>query len=185
MEQRKKYVAYGSNLHLEQMKYRCPTAKVVGKGVIPDYELLFRGGKRGAVATVEPKAGGQVPVLIWDIGPEDEIHLDMYEGYPRLYGKHDITVETESGRERIMVYTMTDGHEIGMPSGSYLNTIAKGYLTAGFDMNFLEQSVEKCSRLMEKEEAAWEQASQEQEPSDGQMEEHMEQEGYSWQIRQP
>ena len=51
------YIAYGSNLNLEQMAFRCPTAKVVGKSELKDYELLFRGGRRGAVATVEPKAG--------------------------------------------------------------------------------------------------------------------------------
>ena len=48
------YIAYGSNLNLEQMAFRCPTAKVVGKSELKDYELLFRGGRRGAVATVEP-----------------------------------------------------------------------------------------------------------------------------------
>lgn len=193
MERRKKYVAYGSNLHLEQMKYRCPTAKVVGKGVIPDYELLFRGGKRGAVATVEPKAGGQVPVLIWDIGPEDEARLDMYEGYPGLYGKHDIKVETESGREDIMVYTMTEGHEIGIPSSSYLNTIINGYLWAGFDLNYLEQSIEKCYEFLDRKEAvsyAEERTFRnglipEPDQTVEQTEEDPEQEGCSWQIRQP
>ena len=32
MEKRKKYIAYGSNLNLEQMARRCPTAKVIGAG---------------------------------------------------------------------------------------------------------------------------------------------------------
>ena len=41
------YIAYGSNLNLEQMAFRCPTAKVVGKSELKDYELLFRGGRRG------------------------------------------------------------------------------------------------------------------------------------------
>lgn len=132
MEKRKKYVAYGSNLHIKQMEHRCPTAKIVGKGVIPDHELLFRGYPTGAVATVEPKTGENVPVLIWDIGPEDEYYLDRYEGYPTLYGKQDIAVETEQRMEDIMVYTMTEGHEIGIPSQNYLNTIANGYLAAGF-----------------------------------------------------
>lgn len=153
MEKRKKYVAYGSNLNVEQMIQRCPTAKVVGQGVIPDHELLFRGYKSGAVATVEPKQGENVPVLIWDIGQEDEYYLDRYEGYPRLYGKQDITVQTESGTEQIMVYTMTEGHEIGCPSGSYLNTIATGYLEAGFDMNYLLDSVEKCKAIVEEKDA--------------------------------
>ena len=57
MQKRKKYIAYGSNLNLAQMARRCPTAKVVGKGEIKDYELLFRGCRESAVATVEPKKG--------------------------------------------------------------------------------------------------------------------------------
>lgn len=31
------YVAYGSNLNIRQMKYRCPTAKLYGVGTIEDY----------------------------------------------------------------------------------------------------------------------------------------------------
>lgn len=151
MEKRKKYIAYGSNLNLEQMARRCPTAKVVGKGEIKDYELLFRGRRESAVATVEPKAGASVPVLIWDIGPEDEYHLDRYEDYPRLYGKENLMVQTEEGSESIMAYTMTEGYPIGVPSTHYLDTIATGYLEAGFDMNVLTDSVACCSELVEQE----------------------------------
>ena len=57
------YIAYGSNLNLPQMAVRCPTAEVAGKSELKDYELLFRGGRRGAVATVEPREGGSGPVL--------------------------------------------------------------------------------------------------------------------------
>ena len=133
MERRKKYIAYGSNLNLGQMARRCPTAKVIGKGEIKDHELLFRGHSMSAVATVEPKAGSSVPVLIWEIGPEDERNLDMYEGYPRLYGKVDLEV-----------------HEIGKPSSYYLDTITAGYLDAGFDVNRLLESVTHCKEVMEK-----------------------------------
>ncbi len=155
---RKKYVAYGSNLDTEQMAKRCPTGKVIGKGVIQDYELLFRGDSYGAVATIEPKPGESVPVLIWEIGPEDERHLDYYEGYPRLYGKQDIEVQTEQGTQSIMVYTMNEGYSIGVPARGYLNTIARGYLEAGFDVGYLTASVEKCMAAMEqeqKEEPQW------------------------------
>ena len=61
----RRYIAYGSNLNRAQMALRCPDAKVVGTGEIKDYELLFRGNRNGAVATVEPKKGESVPVLIW------------------------------------------------------------------------------------------------------------------------
>lgn len=150
MEKRKKYIAYGSNLNREQMARRCPTAKVIGKGEIRDYELLFRGHRNSAVATVEPKKGSSVPVLIWEIGPEDERNLDIYEGYPRLYGKVDLEVQTERGSEPIMAYTMNEGHEIGKPSMRYLETITAGYLEAGFDVNRLLESVSYCKDVVEK-----------------------------------
>ena len=53
----KLYIAYGSNLNLPQMAGRCPTAKVVGASAIKDYALVFRGGRQGAVATIEPLRG--------------------------------------------------------------------------------------------------------------------------------
>lgn len=149
MEQRKRYIAYGSNLNLRQMADRCPTAKVVGKGVIKDHELLFRGSRCSAVATVEPKEGVNVPVLIWDIGPEDEKYLDVYEGFPRLYGKTMLEVETGDGIESIMAYTMNAGRMIGAPSHYYYNVIKEGYKDAGFDEKFLQKSVEHCLELCE------------------------------------
>lgn len=97
------YIAYGSNLNLEQMAFRCPTAKVVGKSELKDYELLFRGGRRGAVATVEPKEGSTVPVLIWEIQNRDEASLDLYEGYPNLYGKQMLEVELDGKTVPAMV----------------------------------------------------------------------------------
>ena len=117
------YVAYGSNLNLTQMAFRCPTAKVVGKGELKDYELLFRGGRRGAVATVEPKEGSAVPVLIWDIQKGDEESLDLYEGYPNFYDKQMIEVEMDGKTISAMVYVMTPGHSFGIPSDHYANVI--------------------------------------------------------------
>ena len=61
----KLYVAYGSNLNREQMRYRCPTAKFVGTGIIEGYELQFKGALHGACATIAPKEGAAVPVGIW------------------------------------------------------------------------------------------------------------------------
>lgn len=148
-EERKKYIAYGSNLNLRQMAQRCPTAKVVGKGEILNHELLFRGSPWSAVATVEPKEGVSVPVLIWDIGPEDEKYLDVYEGFPRLYGKEELEVKTEHGVEKIMAYTMNAGRPIGAPSNYYYSVIREGYDDAGFDEKFLQQSAEHCLEMCE------------------------------------
>ena len=103
------YVAYGSNLNLEQMSYRCPTAKVYGKGMLYGYRLLFKGTPGNAYLTIEPCKGKKVPVLIWEVQPKDEIALDRYEGYPSFYYKEDIPVELETGEiVTAMVYIMTN-----------------------------------------------------------------------------
>ena len=51
MAEDKLYLAYGSNINLDQMDYRCPDASVVGPVVLENYELLFR---RGGFATIAP-----------------------------------------------------------------------------------------------------------------------------------
>lgn len=50
MSKKQLYIAYGSNINLEQMAYRCPHSKVVGTSEIKDFELEFRG-----VATIVRK----------------------------------------------------------------------------------------------------------------------------------
>ena len=63
----KYYVAYGSNMHLSQMTYRCPHAVLVGKSELKDYVLRFRGHPYNAYATIEPAKDENIPVLIWEI----------------------------------------------------------------------------------------------------------------------
>ena len=77
------YFAYGSNINLGQMEYRCPDASVVGPVTLENYELLFREGRTGSYLTIEPKEGASVPVAAWSVTAEDEAALDRYEGYVR------------------------------------------------------------------------------------------------------
>ena len=147
MKSKTLYIAYGSNLNLQQMAFRCPTAKVIGASKIKDYELLFRGGRRGSVATVEPLKGSHVPVLLWELKEKDLQALDRYEGYPRFYRKEILDVELNGKTISAMVYIMNDGHPFGSPSDYYLNAIMEGYKSAGFDTEYLEQAVEKSIRL--------------------------------------
>jgi gamma-glutamylcyclotransferase (GGCT)/AIG2-like uncharacterized protein YtfP len=137
----KLYLAYGSNLNLEQMANRCPTAKVVGASKIKGYRLLFRGSHAGAVATIEPFKGESVPVLVWDITPGDEAALDRYEGWPFLYRKETIKVRLNGKTVQAMVYIMNEGRPLGQPSCYYYSTILDGYKSAGFDVEILRKAV--------------------------------------------
>lgn len=149
----KLYLAYGSNLNLKQMAYRCPTAIVVGASEMKDYRLLFRGAHAGAVATVEPFKGGSVPVLVWEVTPADEASLDRYEGWPFLYRKETVQVKLNGKSIKAFVYIMNDGRPLGQPSSFYYTTIMEGYKDADFDMDILRQATKDS---VETEETAYE-----------------------------
>lgn len=56
---RKYYIAYGSNLDVDQMLRRCPDAITIGSSTIDGYRLVFRGNSRSGVANIEPCEGGE------------------------------------------------------------------------------------------------------------------------------
>lgn len=128
------YLAYGSNLHIEQMKRRCPTAEVLGTSTLHGYRLVFNG-----VATIEPDPDSRVPVLLWDIKPADESPLDRYEGYPQLYRRETVQVELNGKTVDAMVYIM-NSKGIAPPSPFYYDVIRKGYEMNGLDIAVLEQA---------------------------------------------
>ena len=138
----KLYIAYGSNLNLVQMAARCPSARVYAKGVLNNWELVFRGAKRNSHATIERKSGSTVPVLVWEIQPIDEYRLDIYEGYPCYYFKKNIMVDIEGRKKKAMVYIMDEQQLPGRPSASYVETIRQGYTDNDMDISILEKSLE-------------------------------------------
>ena len=152
----KLYFAYGSNINLEQMSYRCPTAQVVGPVTLEGYELLFRGNARGSgVATIAPKEGHQVHGLLWKITRACETSLDFYEGYPRLYEKEPVTVRDKEGRQlTVMAYVMTDNDQWrlpAMPSEFYYQGIQDGYRQNGLPVQELKKAWEHCVKEVEQE----------------------------------
>ena len=145
------YLAYGSNLNVRQMAWRCPTAKAVGTAIIKDYELLFKGSKTGAYLTIEPKVGAEVPVAIWAVELSDELNLDRYEGYPTFYYKTELELPVRyfSGKTVVrnaFVYIMHEERLLGLPSGSYVRTCLDGYRNFGFDESVLLAALENSRR---------------------------------------
>lgn len=131
------YIAYGSNLSEEQMARRCPTATIVGTAILENWRLLFNGP-----ASIERKQGYQVPVLIWDIQPEDERSLDRYEGYPSYYRKEMLKVKVKDQIIDAMVYIMNTNKE-SQPGQFYYNVLDQGYERFGFDKRILEKALEE------------------------------------------
>ena len=135
------YWAYGSNLSVQGMLYRCPTAKKVGPLYVNDGLLVFRG-----VADVVISKGNKVAGGLWKVTQEDEDSLDAYEGVSSgLYKKCTFTI-TARGKVRNVLYYRMCVPGIMPPSERYLSMIAEGYRDFGLDLSFLDAAVKHSWR---------------------------------------
>lgn len=144
------YFAYGANTNTGGMDYRCPAAEPIGKAVLPQHRLVFRG-----VADVVPCKTEVVEGVLWEITAACEESLDRFEGYPSLYIKKTVRVRTADGRNvRAMVYVMRESRWEGVPGRGYYDTLHEGYAEFGCDPQQIERAVEaarKASRARQDE----------------------------------
>lgn len=113
----KLYFAYGANLNLAGMRFRCPAARPIQSLELKDWTLAFNG-----VATILESPGSVVHGALWELTDECEDALDIFEGYPYLYTK----IHLEQDGLQFMVYIMNEDNP-APPSKYYLNTIREGY----------------------------------------------------------
>ena len=141
------YAAYGSNMNLPQMRKRCPKAKVIGVGKLKNYRLTFRGRNKG-VANIEETHGREVPILLWEITKDCERALNIYEGFPNLYIKKNVDIETKTGKVEAMVYIMVNIF-INMPAEPheyYFKTIWDGYKENNITTEYLKIALAETKR---------------------------------------
>lgn len=143
------YLAYGSNLNVGQMAYRCPDAKIIGTAEIKDYRLKFKGSYSGSYLTIEKAKGFTVPVAVWQVSDDDIRSLDRYEGYPSFYYKRTMVLPCSDGkRHRCFVYIMHENRPLGIPSPFYVQTCEQGYKDFDFDTYKLFQAIEYSERKL-------------------------------------
>jgi gamma-glutamylcyclotransferase (GGCT)/AIG2-like uncharacterized protein YtfP len=112
----------------EQMCHRTPWAKRIGWARLRHWSLEFRG-----VANVRQQQDTEVLGTLWHVTPSDLARLDQYEGYPHLYDRQVVTVDTANGKKKAIVYVMTGAagrrarHYLSAPSRFYLDGIRAGY----------------------------------------------------------
>ena len=121
---KKLYAAYGSNINLEQMAYRCPHSTVAGTAMLKGYELQFRHH-----ATIEPNEESEVPVLLWE---------------PKYYRKENISLELNGETVEAMVYIMNGDTPLEAPTEQYYGIIKQGYKENGLDTRYLETAFEEA-----------------------------------------
>lgn len=118
----KYYFAYGMNTNLDEMQIRCRTARSLGHAVLPNYSFEFK-----THATIEPNPGRSVHGVLWEILESDEKSLDILEGFPIYYTKHNVKVRHNDKDIIAMTYMMDVNASTQAPSDRYYDTVTKGY----------------------------------------------------------
>lgn len=131
------YFAYGSNLNLDQMKGRCPGSSKVGPAYLEGWSLAFRGP-----LDIVKQEGSVVPGFIFDINESDLRALDRYEGYPYLYNRVTVPINTRDSNMLAITYTMNRKKHVAMPGRSYWETVLTGYYQCGLanHLNILKRA---------------------------------------------
>ena len=139
---KKYYLAYGSNLNLNQMRRRCPNARKVGSFLLKGYELEFR-----YYLTIKKNQNAEVPLGIFEIDDKDELSLDRYEGYPTHYRKEYLEVELNGKTIKALVYIMNEKiRGVMVPDTFYLRVCLEGYKDFGFDTSYLFKAYKEAEK---------------------------------------
>ena len=140
------YFAYGSNLSIEQMTSRCPSAQVFEKAIIRDYELRFpihspsRQGK--GVASIHKRKDASAEGVIYTMTKNDLLKLDRFEANGVRYSRKKVIVDLLNSNKKIEVWTYFALHDEGKhynPSKQYLSLIIKGAKGHGLSQGYVEQ----------------------------------------------
>lgn len=133
------YISFGSNLNKRQMRLRCATARPLGKFILTNARLVFRG-----VADVEYEPGGHVPCGLWAINRADERALDAYEGVSLgLYFKSRDIVLKYCGRRRPALIYLMNSEGVYPPTQHYVDIIRRGYKDFDLDEAYLDAAIER------------------------------------------
>lgn len=127
------YFAYGANINVEDMAFRCPNARAIGAFDLRDWQLEFY-----THATIEQKPGAVTSGVIWNLTEECEAMLDRFEGYPTYYTKR---TWCQDGHW-FFFYEMTSPKS-GTPSIGYIQGITEGYHTWKLPPKLLKEAVDR------------------------------------------
>ncbi|MGD2175207.1 MAG: gamma-glutamylcyclotransferase [Candidatus Brocadiaceae bacterium] len=146
------YFAYGSNMDLEQIRERCPSAGFQFRAKLPDHELGFtrKSRRRGCgVADAVPTDGGEVWGVVYEIDEEHVPCLDRWEGYGpyraecrNAYVRKKCTVLKEgepARRLEVFTYFANRQPDPPPPSESYMQLITEAAKCWGLPHDYVRQ----------------------------------------------
>lgn len=141
------YFAYGSNMHLAQMKERCPGGRFLKPAALEGHRFVYDGysvDRQGSTANIVPSPIESVRGALFEITERDKLALDAHEGYPKAYDRKEFDVRDAEGNvHRAMAYFRT-GRAIGKPHPDYEKVVLEG----ARDCRLPEDYVDKYLRVV-------------------------------------
>jgi len=129
------YFAYGSNMDETQMSKRCPSAKVIGKGMLPGYCFSL---DHSGYATVLNRSNDSVLGVIWEIRGTDVIALDKAEGVRKeCYRDAFVRVEEIDKVHDVLIYISLREANDGNRKDGYLKKVIRAANRWEFPVNYV------------------------------------------------
>lgn len=138
------YIAYGSNMNLDQMMFRCPNSKRMCNGELRGWKLVFN-----THADIIPTGdeNDRLPVVVWLIAKSDWKNLDRYEGFPRYYVKRKIPCwldGMDKPEPNCIAYVMAENRKgFAPPYNNYLDVVMDGCKQNGIGVEYLMDAIEE------------------------------------------
>ncbi|MBS7630852.1 gamma-glutamylcyclotransferase [Candidatus Bathyarchaeota archaeon] len=133
------------------MKKYCPNARIVGKAILPNWEVQFNFLSRtynGGATGIEPAIGKIVRGVVYDVPDEEMIVLDKVEGtHEGIYFRQTVIVVDEQGRPvKAATYRTTNPRGPYKPTKKYLSLMIKGAKEHRLDEEYIKE-LEKIDTL--------------------------------------
>ena len=90
MQKTYKVFTYGLFADVDITLDTLPNAKFIGRGMLPDYEVIFADS---GLLSARYKRGKAAYGLIWELGTVDKSNLDLIEGIPISYREERVYVK--------------------------------------------------------------------------------------------
>jgi gamma-glutamylcyclotransferase (GGCT)/AIG2-like uncharacterized protein YtfP len=130
------YFAYAHNTNTHVVKKRCPSAKLIGTGILKNFKLVFR-----HYADIENEDNTECYGVIWNINIKDLRTLDYDEGIHKSYNRIPISVDTENGPVKAMAYIMDPANSVKKPTPEwYIKSVEDGYKEHGLPVEAVENA---------------------------------------------
>ncbi|PLX80279.1 MAG: gamma-glutamylcyclotransferase [Desulfuromonas sp.] len=127
------YFAYGSNMALARLQQRIPSARRLGTGHLPGYQLRFhvastKDGSAKCDAFLTGDDNDLVVGALFRLDPEAKPVLDGYEGVGVEYRDELVSVEFGGGRQEALIYVGSNLDSALRPFNWYREHVLRGAL---------------------------------------------------------